>query len=91
MDVNNQKDIEELWTEKKKIPAFKTANDFSLYIERLAKNQDMSYVEACIAFCEEHMLEPADIVNKVNQSLRQKLEQDFRDLNFLPKLPNLDD
>lgn len=86
MDIENQG----TWAIGRNVPIFKTSNDFSMYIEKMAVEQGMSHVESVLAYCEEHMIEPATIAPKINQSLKQKLEQDFRDLNFLPKQPKLD-
>jgi cell division ATPase FtsA len=69
---------------------FKTANQFSLHIERLAAEKSMTHVDAILAFCEEHTLDPSDVATKINKSLREKIEQDFRELNYLPKQAQLD-
>lgn len=73
-----------------KVPTFKTANEFSMHIERRAIAKRLSYMDAVLDFCEEHHLEPADVSSKINKSLREKIEQDFRDLNYLPKQAQLD-
>jgi cell division ATPase FtsA len=79
------------WDESRTTKMFSSSNEFSLYIEKMASDHKLTYVEAVLAFCEEHMIEPSDITTKINQSLREKLEQDFRDLNFLPKKAQLED
>lgn len=63
----------------------KTSNEFSLHIEQLALDRNMTYVEAILFFCDTHLLEPTEIANKINKSLKDKIGKDFRDLNFLPK------
>lgn len=75
---------------KPDLPAFKTSNEFSLHIEKRATEKRMTHMEAVLEFCSEHFLEPADIASKVNKSLKEKIEQDFRDLNYLPKQAQLD-
>lgn len=72
------------------IPAFKSANEFSLHIESMAVEKRMSHLDAVLAFCEKHKVEPDDIASKINKSLREKIEHDFRELNYLPKLAQLD-
>lgn len=72
------------------VPAFKTANEFSLYIEKLAIEKRMTHLEAVLDFCAQHYLEPDEISSKINKSLKEKIENDFRELNYLPKQAQLD-
>lgn len=69
---------------------FKTANEFSLFIEQHAKNKRMSHMDAVLEYCKENYLEPQDIASLINKSLKDKIEMDFRDANMLPKQAQLD-
>lgn len=69
---------------------FKTANEFSLHIEQVARNKRMTHMDAILEYCEENFLEPEDISSLVNKSLKDKLELDFREANYLPKQAQLD-
>jgi len=69
---------------------FKNSNDFSLHIETLAAAKQMNHIDAIMEFCAQHMIEPTDVVNKINKNLRDKIEQDARDLNYLPKVAQLE-
>lgn len=69
---------------------FKTANQFSIHIEKLAAEKRMSHLDAILNFCEQHTIDPADVASKINKSLKEKIEQDFRELNYLPKQAQLD-
>lgn len=69
---------------------FKTANQFSMHIEKLAADKRMTHVDAILAFCEQHTIDPSDVASKINKSLKEKIEQDFRELNYLPKQAQLD-
>jgi hypothetical protein len=71
-------------------PVFKTVNEFSLYIEQTAADRNISCIEAVLEYCADHMLEPEDIASKISKSLKSKIEQDFRDMDYLPKLAQLD-
>lgn len=71
-------------------PAFKTANEFSMHIERMAAEKRLTHLEAVLAFCSQHFLEPDEVSSKINKSLRDKIENDFRELNYLPKQAQLD-
>jgi hypothetical protein len=78
------------WDQHHDIPIFSSAMDFSYYIEKKVAEQKLTHIEALLAFCEEHRIESTEIALKVNSSLREKLKQEFRDINLLPKIPQLD-
>jgi len=64
-------------------------NSFSLGVERLAIKYDIGYTEAVIAYCDEHGIE-MDIAPKlINKPLKDKLENEARNLNLLPKIGSL--
>jgi len=69
---------------------FKTANEFSLYIERIVRDKKINYLEAVLEYCQENYLEPDDITSLINKSLKDKIEMNFRELNYLPKQATLD-
>lgn len=69
---------------------FKTANEFSLHVEHLAKEKRLSYMDAVLNYCKENYLEPGDVSKLINKSLKDKIEMDFRELNYLPKQAQLD-
>lgn len=69
---------------------FKTANEFSLHIEHLARNNRISHMDAVLHYCKENFLEPDEVSSLINKSLKDKIEMDFRDLNYLPKQAKLD-
>ena len=69
---------------------FKTANEFSLHIESIVREKRMSYMDAVLDYCKENYLEPEDISKLINKSLKDKIEMNFRELNYLPKQAQLD-
>lgn len=69
---------------------FKNSNDFSLHIEQLATSSKLNYMDAVLFYCRENYLEPEDVAKLINKSLKDKIEMDFRELNYLPKLAQLD-
>lgn len=73
-----------------KIDMFKTANEFSLHIEAIVRDHKMSYMDAVLEYCQENYIEPEDIASLINKSLKDKIEMDFRELNYLPKQAQLD-
>lgn len=69
---------------------FKSANEFSLYIEEVVRDKKMPYMDAVLEYCKENYLEPSDIVNLISKSLKDKIEMEFREQNYLPKQAQLD-
>jgi len=69
---------------------FKTANEFSLHIEQMVRDSKLSYMDAVLEYCKENYLEPEDVSKLINKSLKDKMEMDFRELNYLPKQAQLD-
>jgi cell division ATPase FtsA len=47
-------------------------------------------MDAVLDYCQENSLEPSDISKLINKSLKDKLEMNFRELNYLPKQAQLD-
>ena len=70
--------------------AFKTANEFSLHIETIVRDKRVNYMDAVLEYCKENFLEPEDVASLINKSLKDKIEMDFRELNYLPKQATLD-
>lgn len=69
---------------------FKSANEFSLHIEKLTQEHKISHMDAVLKYCEDNMLEPEEIASKVNKSLREKIALNMQELNYLPKQASLD-
>jgi len=69
---------------------FKTTNEFSMHIEKQARERRMSHMDAVLEYCKENFLEPEDVAKYINKSLKDKIEMDFRDANMLPKQAQLD-
>lgn len=69
---------------------FKGAAAFSLHIEDLARKNRISHMDAVLKYCEENFLEPDDIKSLVNKTLKDKIENDMRQANLLPKQATLD-
>ena len=69
---------------------FESPNDFSIHIENLASELNVSVLDAILFYCEENYLDPDDVSNLINTSLKNKLESNFINLNYLPKQSVLD-
>ena len=66
-----------------------TPKKFSMRIEKLAKGSDTSYLDALLDYCEKNSVEPEQIKPLITKSLKEKLEVNARELNFLPKVATL--
>lgn len=88
---NLTKQSEQLNTIYKNLNMFKTANEFSLYVEQLVKEKKLSYMDAVLDYCKENFLEPEDVAKLINKSLKEKIALDMQELNYLPKTAKLDD
>jgi KaiC/GvpD/RAD55 family RecA-like ATPase len=69
---------------------FKSANEFSLHIETIVKEKRLSYMDAVLEYCKENYIEPDEVTKLISKSLKDKIEMDFRELNYLPKQAQLD-
>lgn len=69
---------------------FKNAAQFSLFIEQMAAEKRMTHMDAVLKYCEDNFIEPDEIKNLINKTLRDKIEIDMREANLLPKQASLD-
>ena len=65
------------------------ANTFSMHIEKIVKDNKMSYMDAIVWYSHERNMEPEAAAALLNKNIRSKLEVEARDLNFLPKVSKL--
>ena len=63
--------------------------EFSIAVERFAKEKRCSYMDAVILYAEENNMEVESAARKISQSLKEKIEVEAQDLNFLPKSARL--
>ena len=61
------------------------ANTFSLEIEHLVKDSDMTYMDAIVWAAASKELEVETAAKLLNKNIKSKLEAEARDLNFLPR------
>lgn len=69
---------------------FKSANDFCLHIEEIARTRRLSYMESVLHYCNENFLEPDDVSPLINSNLKDKISLEMQELNYLPKQAKLD-
>ena len=69
---------------------FKNNNEFALFIEDLVVEKRISHMDAVLLYCEQNYIDPEDISKMVNKNLKQKIELNMIELNYLPKKGTLD-
>ncbi len=62
---------------------------FSLEVERIAKEKNITHMEAVLEHCRIQEIEPDSVTRLITKSLKDKIEGDARDLNFLPRQAKL--
>ena len=65
------------------------ANTFSMEIEHIVKDKKMSYMDAIVFAANTRNIEPEVAAGLLNENIKDKLESEARDLNFLPKMSKL--
>ena len=58
-------------------------------IERLAIDKNISHMDAVLDYCRRQDIEPDTVSRLISKSLKEKIEANARDLNFLPKQAQL--
>jgi hypothetical protein len=69
---------------------FRSPNEFSLYIEEKVLREKIGYMDAVIQYCEEIDIEIESISKLINQSLKDKIQNEAEENNFMKprgKLP----
>jgi hypothetical protein len=65
-----------------------TKEEFSKRIENYVKTKNSSYIDAVIYYFEEYSYDFSMASKLLSQPLLEKIEQEGRDLNLLPKVKN---
>jgi|TARA_B110000902_G_scaffold51926_1_gene59845 hypothetical protein len=66
-----------------------TTKTFSLEIENIAKEKRISHMEAVLWYCTKQGIEPDTVGSLISKSLKEKIEANARELNFLPRQAQL--
>ena len=71
--------------------AVMTPKKFAIKIEEIVKDGSgqTTYMDAILDYCERHSMEPDAIAPLISKPLKEKLEADARELNFLPRVATL--
>ena len=66
-----------------------TPKVFSLEIEKIAKEKDIIHMDAVLLYCKDNQIEPEKVTSLITKGLKEKIETNARELNFLPKVARL--
>ena len=69
---------------------FRSPKEFSLYIEERVLKERIGYMDAVIQYCEEIDIDIESISKLINQSLKDKIQNEAEENNFMKprgKLP----
>ena len=69
---------------------FKNTTEFALYIESIVVEKRISHMDAVLLYCEQNFIDPEDISSMINKNLKQKIELNMIEANYLPKKGTLD-
>ena len=68
---------------------FLTPQKFAIEIEKIVAQEDLNYIDAILHYCEKNDIEPDSVSRLITKGLKEKIEANARELNFLPKTATL--
>ena len=66
-----------------------TSKTFTLVIENIVKEKNLTDMEAVLWYCEQEDLDPDGLGTLISKGLKEKIEANARELNFLPRQAQL--
>ena len=69
--------------------ALTTPKIFALKIEDIVKEKEITHMEAVLWYCTEQEIEPDTVKSMISKPLKEKIEANARELNFLPRQAQL--
>jgi hypothetical protein len=64
---------------------FRSPNEFSLHIEEQVSRHKIGYMDAVIQYCEEVDIDIESISKLINQSLKDKIQYEAEENNFMKR------
>ena len=62
-----------------------TPKKFALIVDDLVRTKILTHMEAILYYCEKNLIEPDSVSKWIDRSLKEKLQKDAENLNYLPK------
>ena len=66
-----------------------TPKIFSMKIEEVVKEKGISHMDPVLWYCQQEGIEPDSVSSLITKGLKEKIEANARDLNFLPRQAQL--
>lgn len=66
-----------------------TKENFCSLVEASVQKCKHPYMDAVLLICDENMIDPSQVSTLLNMSIKDKIEAEARDLNFLEKVNKL--
>ena len=66
-----------------------TSKTFSLKIEQIALEKNITHMDAVLWYCSKNEIDPSTISKLISKALKEKIEVNATDLNFIPKKSKL--
>jgi hypothetical protein len=66
-----------------------TPKTFTLEIEKIAHEKKITHMDAVLWYCEKEGIEPDTVGSLISKGLKEKIEANARELNFLPRQAQL--
>ena len=66
-----------------------TQKTFALKIENIVKDKNITHMDAVLWYCQKEEIELEAVGSLVSKGLKEKIEANARELNFLPKQAQL--
>ena len=67
----------------------KTSKTLSLQIENIVQEKNLTHMEAVLWYCSKEGIEPDTVNTLISKALKEKIEANARELNFLPRQAQL--
>lgn len=67
------------------MPDFLSKAKFSRLVASTVQDKKISYMEAVLHLCEEHDIDPGEVKKFLSKAIKEKIEVEAQQLNFLPK------
>jgi|TARA_R110000744_G_scaffold187704_1_gene307102 hypothetical protein len=69
--------------------ALNTSKSFTKEIENIAKDKKITHMDAVLWYCKNEGIEPDSVGYLISKALKEKIEANARELNFLPRQAQL--
>jgi hypothetical protein len=69
---------------------FLTKSKFTKLVERTVIEKRISYMDAILLICEDNTIDPGDVKKFISPVIKDKLEAEAMDLNYLPRQNKID-